>query len=140
MGFDVVVTKPMTIEQAQRLKRTLEEGGQHALLSAIRGGSRGRIRLGGYEYPVDLVVVEPIKDGDRYYVVTARPLKYEEVQEGRDSLDHPFTVIVFDVPAWGKGDGHIYTQAALFIDEEGHVRADQYEGRVGTLKDVKRLK
>jgi hypothetical protein len=140
MGFDVVVTNPMTVEQAQPLKRTLEEGGQQALLNAIRGGSRGRIRLGGYEYPVDLVVAEPTKDGERYFVVTARTLKYEEIQEGRDTLNHPFTVIVFDVPGFGKGDGRIYTQAALSVDADGHVKADQYEGRVGTLKDVKRLK
>ena len=140
MGFDLVVTNPITIEQAEYLKDVLAQGGQPALLNAIKGGGRGRIRLGGLEYPVDLVVVESSGDVTRYYVVTARPLKYEEVNEGRASLDHPFTVFVVNVPGMGTGDGRIYTHAALWIDDQGHVRADQYEGQPGTLRDVKRLK
>ncbi len=140
MSFNVVVSNPMSREEAQPLKKVLEEGGQQALLNAIRGAQRGRIRLGGFEYPIDLVVAEKVQDGERYSVVTARSLKYEEVQEGRASLNHPFTVIVFDVPEFGKGDGRIYTQAALSVDGEGHVKAEQYEGQPGTLKDVKRLK
>jgi hypothetical protein len=140
MGFDVVVTSPLSIEQALPLKKILAEGGQLALMNTIRGAGRGRIRLGGIEYPIDLVVAEKTKDGERYIVVTARPLKFEEVQEGRPSLDHPFTVMVFDVPGFGKGTGHIFTKAALFVDDEGHVRAEQYEHDPGILKDVKRLK
>ncbi len=140
MAFDIVVASPMSLEQAQPLKKVLEEGGQQALLNAIRGAGRGRIRLGGYEYPVDLVVAEKTRDGNRYIVVTARTLRYEEVQEGRDSMDHPFTVIVFEVPGFGRGDGRIYTRAALSVDADGHVKADQYDGHPGTLKDVRRIK
>ena len=140
LGFDVVVTSPLSIEQALPLKKILAEGGQNALMNTIRGSGRGRIRLGGLEYPIDLVVAEKMKDADRYVVVTARPLKFEEVQEGRPSLDHPFTVMVFDVPGFGKGTGHIFTKAALYVDDEGHTRAEQYEHDPGTLKDVKRLK
>jgi hypothetical protein len=140
MGFDLVVTNPMTMEQAEPLKDVLARGGQQALLNAIKGSARGRIRLGSLEYPVDLVVVEPSGDAFRFYVITSRPLKYEEVKEGRPSLDHPFTVFVVNVPGMGTGDGSIYTQASLSIDDQGHVRADQYEGRPGTLRDVKRLK
>ena len=67
-------------------------------------------------------------------------MSYEETQEGRPSVDYPFTIIVFDVPGFGKGTGHIFTKAALFVDDEGHVRAEQYEHDPGTLKDVKRRK
>ena len=140
MGFDLVVVNPMTMEEAQPLKEILAKGGQQALLNVIRGSGRGKIRLGGFEYPVDLVVVEPSSDGLRYYVVTARKMQYEEVNEGRDSMNHPFAVFVVNVPGMGTGDGKIFTQAALSIDEEGHVRADQWGGRPGTLRDVKRLK
>ena len=140
LNFDVVVTSPISIEQAMPLKKILAEGGQNALMNTIRGAGHGRIRLGGLEYPVDLVVAEKTKDGEKYVVVTARPLKFEEVQEGRPSLDHPFTVMVFDVPGFGKGTGKIFTKAALYVDDEGHVQAEQYEHDPGILKDVKRLK
>jgi hypothetical protein len=140
MSFNVIVSNPMSREEAQPLKKVLEEGGQQALVGAIRGAQRGRIRLGGFEYPIDLVVAEKVGSTDRFFVVTARNLKYEEVQEGRDSLNHPFTVIVFDVPDFGKGDGRIYTQAALSVDADGTVKAAQYDGSPGTLKGVQRLK
>jgi len=140
MGFDVVVTNPMSIGEAQPFKRVLAEGGQQALVNAIRGAGRGRIRLGGLEYPVDLVVGERVRDGERYTVVTARTLKFVEVQEGRASINHPFTIIVFVAPSFGRGEGQIYTQAALSVDAEGHVQADQYDGQPGTLRNVRRIR
>ena len=140
MAFDVVGTNPLGLEQAQFFRRVLEEGGQQVLLNTIRGSGRGRIRLGAFEYPIDLVIAEKTKDGERYSVVTARTMSYEEAQEGRPSVDYPFTIIVFDVPGFGKGEGRIFTKAALYVDEEGHIRAEQFEHDPGTLKDVKRLK
>jgi hypothetical protein len=138
MGLTVVVLRPMTLEEAQPLKKTLAEGGQQALFNAIRGGSRGHFRLGAVDYPIDLAIAEPSRDGYKYVVVTARPLKYEEVEQGSESIDHPFTVAVFEVRSFGPGEGQLYTKAALSIDEEGRVRVDQYGGNPGTLRDVKR--
>lgn len=140
MGFNLVVTNPMSMEDTAPLKELLAKGGQQAALNAIRGGGRGRIQLGGFEYPVDLVVDEKTSAGDRYYVVTARALQYEETTEGRSSVNFPFTVFVVNVPGFGTGDGRIYTRAALSVDDQGHVKAEQYDGKPGVLKDVKRLK
>jgi hypothetical protein len=137
MGFTIVVSNPMTREQAQPLKKVLEEGGQQALVNAIRGKSQGKFVLGVVEYPVDLVVAEPNDKGVQYYVITARPLRYEEVTDGGESVDFPFTVLAFLVPDFGSGDGKIFTRAALAVDPDGHVRADQYHGNPGVLKDVK---
>lgn len=140
MGFTLAVTNPMAMEDTKPWKEILARGGQQALLNAIRGGGRGKIKLGGFEYPVHLVVDEKTSDGDRFYVVTGRPLQYEEVNEGRDSMNHPFSVFVVNVPGFGNGDGRIDTKAALSVDEEGQVRAKQHGGKTGMLKDVKRLK
>jgi len=141
MPFNLVVTAPMTMEEAQPLKEVLAKGGQQALANAIRGAGRGKIQLGAFEYPIDLVVAEPASDGGvRYYVVSTRAMSYDELNAGSSSTTHPFSVFVVNVPGFGMGDGRIYTRAALSIDEEGHVRAEQFEGRPGTIKDVKRLK
>jgi hypothetical protein len=140
MSFTVVVERPMSREEAQPLKRVLAEGGQQALANAIRGSRRGRVKLGGMESPIDLVIAEPGKDGERYVVVTARPLRYEETAEGSASLGHPFTVFVFEVPGFGSGTGSIFTRAALSVDADGRVQVDQYDGKPGTLKDVRRVR
>ena len=131
------VQRPMTMEDAQPLKKVLEQQGQQGLVNAIRGSNRGYFDLGGITYPIDLVVAEPIKDGWRYYVVTTRALRYEEVQEGSASLDNPFTVAVFDALDFGVGSGQLFTKAALTVDVEGHVRVARY-GAAGSISEVKR--
>jgi hypothetical protein len=140
MSFTVVASRPMSREEAEPLKKVLAEGGQQALANAIRGSNRGRLKLGGMEYPIDLVVGQAVGDGERYVVVTTRTLQHEEVMEGSASLGHPFTVFVFDVPGFGSGTGHIYTRAALAVEADGRVRVDQYDGSPGSLKDVRRAR
>ena len=140
LAFNLVVSNPMTIEQAQPFKEVLARGGQQMLLKVVRGTANGKIKLGTLEFPVDLVIAEPDGGGVRYYVVTSRQLRYEENYYGEESLDYPFSLLVVNVPEIGTGDGTIFTQAALYVDEEGHVRAEQYRGDPGSLKDVKRLK
>jgi len=140
LAFNLVVTNPMTMEQAQPFREVLARGGQQMLLKVIRGESRGKVRLGAMEFPVELVVAEPDGDDMRFYVVTTRQLQYEENLYGEESLDYPFSLLVVTVPDIGSGDGTIFTKAALYVDEEGHVRAEQYQGDPGSLKDVRRRK
>jgi len=141
MPVGIVVTSPLSPEQALPLRDVLEIGGQQALLNAIRGGGRGSLRLGGMEYPVDLVVAQPTDDGFRYVIVTARQIKYEETVDEKyaGSLDYPFGILVFDSSGFGTSEGVLFTRGALSISEEGRVQASQYDGEPGTLKDVKRV-
>jgi hypothetical protein len=140
LAFGLIVSRPITIEQAQPLKEALAKGGQRFLFNAIRGAASGKVKLGAMEFPVDLVVAEPDGGDIRYYVVTTRQLQYEESLYNEESLDYPFSLLVVNVPSIGTGDGTIFTKAALYVDEGGHVRAEQYQGDPGSLKDVKRLK
>jgi hypothetical protein len=141
MPVRIVVTNPLSPQQAMPLKDVLEHGGQQALLNAIRGGGRGTLRLGGMEYPLDLVVAQPTEDGFRYVIVTARQIKYEETVDPSHagSLDYPFGILVFDSPGIHTSTGMVFTRGALSISDEGRPQASQYDGEPGTLKDVKRV-
>ncbi len=140
MGFDVVVSNPRSLEEMAPLKKVLEDGGQQALANAIRGSGQGQIKLGALVYPVDLVMVEKIEDGWRYFIVTTRPIKNTEIEEdGGASLDYPFAVFGFDSTDFSTGDGIIYTRAALSIDPDGHLQVSQYDGDPGTLRDIRRI-
>jgi hypothetical protein len=140
MAFDVVVTNPRSLADVQPLKKVLAQGGQQALLNAIRGGGQGQIKLGALVYPVDLVVAEKIDAGWRYFIVTARPIRTGEAeQDGGESLNYPFAVFGFDATDWGSGDGVIYTRAALSVDDDGHVHVAQYDGDPGQLTDIRRV-
>ncbi len=140
MAFDVVVSNPRGLSEMAPLKKVLEDGGQQALVNAIRGSGQGQVKLGALVYPVDLVMVEKIDDGWRYFVVTTRPIKYTEAEEdGGASLNYPFAVFGFDSTDFGSGDGVIYTKAALSIGPDGHVQVSQYDGDPGTLSDIRRV-
>jgi hypothetical protein len=138
MVFQIVVSRPLSIGDALPFRHALETGGQQGLLALLRSNGSGQFLLGAVEYPINLIVAEPVKDGYRYIVVTARNFTYEEVNEGRPSMDFPFAVAVFQAPEFGTGDGTIYPKAALSIDAEGHVKAEPFEGRTGRLKEVRR--
>jgi len=141
MPVVIVVTNPLSTEQAMPLKAVLEHGGQQALLNAIRGGGRGSLKMGGMEYPLDLVVAQATDDGYRYVIVTARQIKYEETVDPNHagSLDYPFGILVFDSPGIHMSTGMVFTRGALSISEDGRPQASQYDGQPGTLKDVKRV-
>ena len=51
MLVNLVVDRFTTAEEAQRLADVLEQGGQGALLSALKGRSDGRLRLGALDRP-----------------------------------------------------------------------------------------
>jgi hypothetical protein len=140
MAFDVVVSSPRSLGEIIPLKKVLEDGGQQALVNAIRGSGQGQVKLGALVYPIDLVMAEKIEDGWRYLVVTTRPIKYTESEEdGGASLNYPFSVFAFDSTDFGSSDGTIYTRAALSIDPDGHVQVTQYDGDPGTLSDIRRI-
>ncbi len=136
MPVTLVARTYTSIDDALRLEKVLADGGQGALLSALRGMNNGRLRLGALEMPVSLVAAEEISDGYRYFFITARRLHVEEVNSSSPSLEYPFGVAVFELGDFGTGDGEIYPEAAIRIDDEGSVVIEEYQGEPGQLKDV----
>jgi hypothetical protein len=138
LGFDIVITRPLSMEQAQPWKTALQDGGQQALLALLRQNASGTFQLGGLQYPINLIVAEPVSGGCAFVVVTARNFGYEETNQGQASLDFPFAAAAFMAPEFGTGDGTIYPKAALSVGDDGRVKVQPFEGRTGRLKDVKR--
>jgi hypothetical protein len=138
--FEMTISRPMTRSEAAPLKEILRTNGQTGLANAIRGAGRGSLNIGGLLHPLDIVGVDPLKDGYHYIVVTTRPIKIEEVNEGSPSLEYPFAVLIFDVPEFGKGSGTLYQRASLWIDENDQVQIDQFEATPGKLEDIARIK
>lgn len=138
MTVEIVIRREADHAAALALKRVLADGGQAALLGAIRTRSDGMLRLGPLEQPLNLIVASAADDGRRIAVATARRLQVEEINEGRDSLDYPFGVAVFEVDESGRGEGTLYPAAALRLDEDGRLQIDGYQSRPGRLLDVRR--
>jgi hypothetical protein len=138
MGVEIVIRREADHAAALALKRVLADGGQAALLGAIRTRSDGVLRLGALEHPLNLIVSFATDDGRRIAIVTARRLQVEEINEGRESLDYPFGVAIFEVDDSGRGEGVLYVAAALRLDEDGRLQVDGYQSRPGELLDIRR--
>jgi hypothetical protein len=141
MPVTLIAARFTSVEGAKRYEELLAEGGQGALLNAIRGRSDGRLRLGALELPVGLVVAEPMRRGYRYVFVTARRIEVEESNESRDSLDYPFGVAVFEVDGFGRGDGLVYPRAAISVDPtDQSIEIEEYDGEPGTLREIRKAR
>ncbi len=138
MPVTIEVVRPMSLDEALSLRKVLETAGQQALANAIRGSQRGRLLLGAVAFPLDIVVAEKTDDGWSYIVVTARDLRWNEIQLHESSAEYPFAVAEFEVSGFGRGSGTLTPRASLSIGDDGLVSVASYEGEAGKLKDVKR--
>lgn len=132
------VLRPMSVEEAAGLKELLDKGGQQALLNAVRGSWRGRLFLGGVEFPLEIVVAEQSDDGWKYAVVTPRNMRWDEIQLEEPSVDFPFAVALFEVPDMGSGEGKIAPKAAIGMGADGKLTIERFEGESGRMKNVRR--
>jgi len=133
----IAILRPTPLEEALPLRDVLKNGGQHALLRAIQGRAQGMLRLGGLEYPLDLVVEQQQGDVRHIAVVTTRPIQVNETNSGAASLDFPFGLAVFDVDSLGRGEGMVYPKATLEVLPDGGVGVSTFEDRTYSLIRMK---
>ncbi len=137
MGVTLVANHLTTVEQAKYLGEILANGGQGALLAALRGRNDGQLRLGGLSFSVALVVIEPTDHGYRYLFVTPRTIHVNESTFREDSMDFPFGVAVIEVNGFGNGEGELHVAAALHMDVDHHLVIEDYNGIDGHFEDLR---
>ena len=132
----IIIDHVIRPQEAEGFKKSLTQGGQRALKSAIRNRSDGRLIVGAVEYPLNIIAANPSGGGFRYAVVTVRPIKIHERDTGQPSLEYPFAVLVFEVDEDGRGEGELYKTAALRVDAGGQVEVEDFNGGSGRLRDI----
>jgi hypothetical protein len=135
----IAILRPMAVEEALPLRDALK-GGQQALLRAIQGRAQGMLRLGGLEYPLDLIVEQQQGEARHIVVVTTRRIDVNETNTGAASLDFPFGLAIFDVDSLGRGEGMVYPKATLEVLPDGGVGVSTFEDRTYPLIRMKREK
>lgn len=141
MPLSLVVNRYATADEVKQLDGVLENGGQSALLGAIRYRNDGQLQLGADVRPISLVAAEKTDDGYRIVFLTARRIDITEEQLGERSLDYPFGIAIIEVDDFsGLADGALHVEAALSIDDEGHVEIDDYDGQDGHFEDLRRVR
>ena len=134
----IIVNRYTPLPEAQQLKEILKSQGQAGLANAIRGRANGQLSLGGLAYSLDLVVFKPSDDGFEFVIVTTRPIRLQESQEGSPSLDYPFGVVFIKLDGFGRGDGRFYPTSALRINPDGTLDVEQFNQGEGRVTDVQK--
>jgi hypothetical protein len=140
MGGTIVVNRYTPVEEARQAAEILRSQGQAGLANALRGRANGVLRLGALEYSLDLVTAKPTSKGFKLLVVTNRPIRYQETDQGSASLDYPFGIVVIEIDSLGRGEGRFFPSAALRIQEDGAIDVYQYAEGEGRVTDVKKVR
>ncbi|MEE4271975.1 MAG: hypothetical protein V2I67_09880 [Thermoanaerobaculales bacterium] len=141
MPVTLVANRYSTVAEVQKLGEVLANGGQSAVLGAIRYRNDGELRLGAEVRPISLVAAEKTSDGHRILFLTGRRIDISEQQLGKDSLDYPFGIAIIEIDGFsGLGEGALHAGAALAIDADGHIEIDDYDGRDGHFRDLRRVR
>ena len=140
MLVSFTINRYSSVEELQNLAGVLENGGQFGLLSVLKGRRDGRLQMGVINSPIALVVVEEQGRDYRYLFVTPRRIGVDEEMLGKESLDYPFGIAVFEVDRFGRGEGRLHVAAALRIDADGHVEVDDYDGVDGSIERIKQIR
>lgn len=141
MPVTLVANRYSTVAEVQKLGEVLANGGQSAVLGAIRYRNDGELRLGAEVRPISLVAAEETSDGHRILFLTGRRIDISEQQLGKDSLDYPFGIAIIEIDSFsGLGEGALHAAGALVIDADGHIEIDDYDGRDGHFRDLRRVR
>jgi hypothetical protein len=125
--FTLRITHETPPDEAKRYLNILQDGGQDALMNAIRDQNAGTLSIGTQLGRTLNVVAETMIDGKRrIYVVFERWTRFAEVRSGYRSLDYPFGYMEIQVdPATGKGEGTYIAAAKIrWKEDKGNPRVE----------------
>ena len=120
VGIDAITSD----EEVQALRTLLQTGGVSAVMKRLEDVEMGAIfTTGSMAVSLCFVRVEPKPDGKgrRIVGIAARRIAFQETWHQTRSLDYPWSVVVLDVDARGKGVGKLLEAAKIEMGEDGKV-------------------
>jgi len=129
-----------TDAEATALADLVRAQGPKALESALFDTTVGRLQIGDrLGYPIAYARGFADESGSHLLLVAQRPISFREYFRGTRSRDYPFTVVVLDLDAAGKGSGEVLSAARVFTHEDGGVELRNLEFVTARLLAVKPL-
>jgi hypothetical protein len=113
--FTLIINGRTSPADATRYLRTLEQGGQDALLREIESNNLGRFSLSGsVGVALSAVIVDRDEDETRIRAVFRRWIGFGELRRGLRSVDYPFGYVELRIdPRTGKADGTFIPAARI---------------------------
>lgn len=127
--FTLTITRETPDDKARNYLGILQDGGQTAVLDAIKKEDVGYFSIGGnLSQRVNFVRMTMVDGKIRIFAAFERWMQFAELRGGYRSLDYPFGVIeIFVDPKTGKGDGTYVAAAQVRWREDKKTGKSQVE-------------
>lgn len=126
--FTLTITGRSPDSEVTRYVAILAEGGQDALLKAMRDGNLGRFSLGGeLGRQLNVVVETAQSNGDRKLMILfERWMNIYELRYGTRSVDYPFSYIELIVDRNGRGEGAFIPAARIRFNNRNEIEVENF--------------
>jgi len=113
--FTLLINGTTSPDDVNRLVGRLQEGGQDALLDAVRKNDLGSFSVGGrLGRTLNAVSIDEVDGRKRIRALFERWIRFGELRAGYRSVDYPFGYIEITIdPRTGKGDGTLIEAAQI---------------------------
>ena len=137
--FTLILNRRTSSEETARYLRSLESGGQDALLREIENNDLGRFSLSGnVGLPLNAVIIDRDGDDTRIRAVFKRWLGFGELRRGARSVDYPFGYVEIRLdPRTGRGEGTIIPAARVRFRNGDTVEIEDFGTFPGRLMGVR---
>jgi hypothetical protein len=137
-GFTLTIERQTSAADAARYLRTLDDGGQDALLREIGRNELGRFSLSGsLGEPVNAVIIDREGNETRIRAIFRRWIGFGEIRRGLRSTDYPFTYVEIRIDRNGRGDGTIIPAARVRFRGGNTVEVEDFGTFPGRLIGVR---
>jgi hypothetical protein len=137
-SFTLTITGRTSDADAARYLRTLEGGGQDALMREIGSNDLGRFSLSGsVGQPVNAVLVDRSGDETVIRAVFRRWIGFGELRRGLRSVDYPFGYVEIRIDRNGRGEGTIIPAARVRFRGGNTVEVEDFGTFPGRLMGVR---
>ena len=137
--FTLIINSKTTAADVTRYLRTLENGGQDALMREIGSNDFGRFSFSGsVGVPLSAVMIDRDGDDTRIRAIFRRWIGFGELRRGLRSVDYPFGYIEIRLDrGTGRGDGTIIPAARIRFRGSDTIEVEDFGTFPGRLMGVR---
>ena len=124
-----------TPEERQAYVDTLKSGGSAALAKAMEKAEVGYLQIDqSLRYPIAYAVKGRTATQEIIRVATNRPIGFNEMMRGFQSLDYPIGVMELDFPPGKPATGWVLGAAAVQFNKEGRLEVKSHPRNTGAQR------
>jgi hypothetical protein len=137
MQVQIRIDRWINKDEALGFYRTLESGGQAALVASLRTQIFGALDFGaGIGPKLRWARSRQLDRGRQVVLAFDRPIDVYETITAQDSVNYPLSVAVLELDEDDRGEGTLFVRASIHVTADGGVEVLNYEEEASSIRNV----